>query len=196
MTRKYHRGISEAQANALALERRGRTYADENAKSWEIRFGQRDRPMSTKALVTQLAILLAEEVPTKLHEGPDKIDEGGVPAMTGAFEAYLESSAMSVTYREPKVDSQGRELRPVMVGTFRKPVQAAIEGMKRCGGRTAWWGRIAERVVIGSEAPVSAARSEGSHEFEAVRTANEALSELYRRVTPDKMDLARTRSAA
>lgn len=196
MSKRPYVGPSEAQINAEALARRSATFADDHAKSWETRFGGRDRPMTTKALVASLASMLAEEVPTKLHEAPDHIGEGGVPVMTAAFQAYLDGNAMATVNRDPKTDSQGRELRPVIVGEFVKPVQAAIEGMKRCEGRTAWWGRIAERVVMSSERPVLAALAEGSHQYEAIRTANEALSELYRRVTPDKMALARSETAA
>lgn len=183
--------ISEAQANAEALARRSTTYADEHAASWRLRFGRPSHEMSTRQLVAELLDAYAAEVPTRLHEGPDHIDEGGVPAMTGAFLGYLGSGATGTVTREPKVDSQGRDLNPVILGEYRKPVQAALEGMRRSRGKVAWWGRIAERVILGSEHPVMAARAEGSHEHEAVRTANEALAECRRRITPDKMALPR-----
>lgn len=116
--------------------------------------------------------------------------------MTGQFMAYLDGGPMQTIEREPRADTQGRELRPVFVGTYRKPLHAALETMKRSQGKHAWWARIAERIVLGSEAPTLAAMAEGSHQYEAGRTANEALSELYRRLTPEKLDLHKTTEAA
>lgn len=185
---------SDSQANAEALARRSSTYADEHAASWEVRFGRPAHEMSTKELVAKIMEQLAEEVPTKLHEGPDHIDGGGTPAMTAAFMGYIDGGA--IVNRSPRADSHGREFDPIIVGELRKPVQDALATMKRAKGKQAWWGIIAERVILYSEPPVVAAMAEGSHNYEAVRTANEALAELYRRITPDKMHLPRRDAAA
>jgi hypothetical protein len=75
------------------------------------------------------------------------------------------------------------------VGTYRRPMAAAIDSMLKAKGKQAWWGRIVERVLYAGEQPKMAAIAEGSHEYEAARTANEALSEALRRWTPDKMNL-------
>lgn len=188
--------MSATSANAAVLAARSRTYADEHARSWALRFDQRPGHMTTRALVIELSRALADQTPDRLHEGPSHIDGGGTPAMTGAFMAYLDGSPMQTVERQQREDSQGRELRPVFVGTYRKPLHAAIETMKRSRGKHAWWARIAERIILGSEAPTVAAMAEGSHQYEAGRTANEALSELYRRLTPEKLDLHSTGEAA
>jgi hypothetical protein len=180
-------GKSDSQANAEALARRTSTYADEHARSMEVRFGPPTHELSTKALLHRLLDNLADETPVKLHEGPDHIDAGGVPAMTGAFMGHLDSRPGS-TVGKPQTDA-------ILVGTYRRPQAAAIDSMLRCTGKVAWWGRIAQRVVYRSEPPVTAAIAEGSHPYEAARTANEALAEAYRRWTPDKMSL-RKRDAA
>jgi hypothetical protein len=130
---------------------------------------------------------LADETPSKLHEGPDHIDAGGVPAMTGAFLAHISSYATS-TLERPDPEA-------IITGTYRRPQAAAIASMLRCTGKVAWWGRIATRVIYGSEMPVAAAIAEGSHPYEAARTANEALSEALRRWTPDKMSLKKREAA-
>jgi hypothetical protein len=176
---------SDSQANAEALDRRSRTYADEHAASWQVRFNAPTHELSTKALLARLEDALAAETPVKLHEGPDHIDGGGTPAMTNAFLSHLDSRPNST------VGKPDREA--ILVGTYRRPMAAAIESMLRCNGKVAWWGRIVERVLYGGEPPVVAAIAEGSHQHEAARTANEALSEALRRWTPDKMNLRRER---
>lgn len=188
-------GKSEAQGNAEALARRSSTYADEHAASWRVRFDAPTHELSTKALVTRIVENLAGEAPERLHEGPDHIDAGGVPAMTGAFVAYLDSS-VTATVERPEVDKDGNRVDAIVVGEYRRPQAAAIDSMLRCHGKIEWWGRIVERVVYGAESPVTAAIAEGSHPYEAVRTANEALHEAYRRWTPDKMSLAKRETAA
>lgn len=179
---------SDSQANAEALARRTSTYADEHAASWQIRFGEPTHQLSTRALLARLEENLAAETPVKLHEGPDHIDAGGVPAMTHAFQAHLDSRPNS-TLGKPDHDA-------IITGTYRRPMAAAVESMLRCPGKVAWWGRIVERVLYGGEIPVEAAKAEGSHAYEAARTANEALSEALRRWTPDKMNLAKREQAA
>lgn len=181
MTRLHRK--SDAQANAEALARRSATYADEHASSWQVRFGAPTHELSTKALVARIMENLEAETPERLHEGPDHIDAGGTPAMTGAFLAYLDSSR-TATLERPDPAS-------IVVGTYRRPQAAAIESMLRSTGKVAWWGRIVVRVIYASELPYEAARAEGSHPYEALRTANEALHEAYRRWTPDKMNLGR-----
>jgi hypothetical protein len=185
MTRLYK---SDAQANAEALARRTTSYADEHAASWQVRFGAPTHELSTKALVARITENLEAETPERLHEGPDHIDAGGVPAMTAAFLAYLGSSR-TATVEKPDPDG-------IVVGTYRRPQAAAIESMLRCTGKVAWWGRIVVRVIYGGEIAAAAAIAEGSHPYEAKRTANEALGEALRRWTPDKMHLAKRSSAA
>lgn len=180
---------SEAQGNAEALARRSASYADEHARSWQVRFGTPTHELSTRALLVRLGEARRAETPMKLHEGPDHVDGGGTPAMTPAFLGYLDSGATGILERQPKTDTQGRPLDPVIVGTYRKPLAAAIESMERCSGRIAWWSRIVHRIIEYGEEPASAAIAEGSHQYEAKRTANEALAECYRRITPDKMAL-------
>lgn len=180
--------VSEAQSNAEALARRSHTYADEHASSWQVRFGEPTHSLSTKALLARLTENLEAETPVKLHEGPDHIDAGGVPAMTAAFLGHLDSRPNS-TVQRPDRDA-------ILAGTYRRPMAAAIDSMLRCTGKVAWWGRIVARVLYAGEAPIVAAIAEGSHQYEAGRTANEALAEAYRRWTPDKMNLRRTENAA
>ncbi len=175
---------SDSQANAEALDRRSRAYADEHAESWQVRFGPPVAELSTRALVARLLENLEAETPMKLHEGPDHIDAGGVPAMTHAFEAHLDSRPNSVMGK-PEAES-------IMVGTYRRPMAAAVDSMLRSHGRQRWWGLIVKRVLYQSESPVQAAINEGSHPYEAARTANEALAEALRRWTPDKMNLRRS----
>jgi hypothetical protein len=181
-------GKSDSQANAEALARRTRTYADEHATSWQVRFGTPAHELSTRALLARLEENLAAETPVKLHEGPDHIDEGGVPAMTNAFLSHLDSRPNST------VGKPDREA--IITGTYRRPMAAAVESMTRCQGKVAWWGRIVVRVLYQGEQPVQAAIAEGSHQYEAARTANEALAEALRRWTPDKMNLAKRDRAA
>lgn len=185
---KHLTRVSEAQGNAEALARRSSTYADEHAASWRVRFDTPSHELSTKALVARIMDNLLAETPEKLHEGPDHIDAGGVPAMTAAFINHIDSR---VTSTAGKPDPEA-----IIVGTYRRPQAAAIDSMLRCKGKVSWWGRIVVRVIYNSEPAFQAAVAEGSHPFEAQRTVNEALAEAYRRWTPDKMHLPRREEAA
>jgi hypothetical protein len=162
-------------------EARPTTYADEHASSWQVRFGRPSHEMTTRQLVERLNEAYASEVPVKLHEGPDHIGPGGVPEMTPRFVGYLSTGTGAITAPD--------DLEPVYEGIYRKPLQRTIAGMKNSTGKVAWWGAIVERIILGGEVPVNAAMAEGSHRFEAVRSANEALAECHRRLTPTKLAL-------
>ena len=180
-----YQGRSESQSQA---DYGSSTYAGENAASWQVRFGRLSHELTTRELLSELMDAFAAEVPAKLHEGPDHIGEGGTPVMTGAFMGYISTGTGSVTTPD--------DLEPVYEGIFRKPLQEAIAGMKRSPGKVAWWGLIVERIIIGSQMPANAAMAEGSHRWEAVRTANEALAECHRRLTPVRVALPRKEQVA
>jgi hypothetical protein len=98
--------VSEAQANADALARRSHSYADAHAASWQVRFSAPTHELSTKALLFRLLENLEAETPVKLHEGPDHIDAGGVPAMTAAFLGHLDSRPNSTVQRPDKLRAE------------------------------------------------------------------------------------------
>jgi hypothetical protein len=106
-------------------------------------FGAPTHELSTKALLVRLMENLEAETPVKLHEGPDHIDAGGVPAMTAAFLGHLDSGPNS-TVQRPDKDA-------ILAGTYRRPMAAAIDSMLRCTGKVAWWGRIVERILYAGE---------------------------------------------
>ena len=91
VTRKYNRGISEAQSNAEALARRGMPYSGEFrattavAWDWRARVGPN---VPLRELVRMAQRACAEEVPTKLHDATN-LAQDGTPKMTAKAEAFI-----------------------------------------------------------------------------------------------------------
>jgi hypothetical protein len=190
VSKKAYIGPSEAQGNAERLAHRSSTHADQHAASIEIKWRRASSDMTTRELVEYLVTEYADEVPSAIHEGPDHIDAGGVPAMRSNFLAYITSGDGAVIESLPRKDAEGVEYdRPILVGELRKPLQNAVGGMLRGKGKHAWWGRIVGRILFGSEHPKLAAMAEGAHEYQADEAAWAALSECRRRLTPMRMDL-------
>jgi hypothetical protein len=88
--------ISEAQANAEALARRSAQYAPEHAASVSVQWDYRHRePTDLRDAVRLARKAYADEVPERLHEGPDSIGEGGTPRMDARAMGYLFGNAQA-----------------------------------------------------------------------------------------------------
>ena len=174
--------ISEAQANAEALTRRSSTYADDHAKSWEVRF-DRQPPRSLRQLVRDLRRACADEVPTRIHSRDT--DEGGDPAWAPEFTRYITGS----DFATDRGDDGSTEV-------YLTPYRAAIAAMRN-GKDEATRRRcaIVEHVVAGSD-PVEAAMIEGVPEWCAKDVAIRALGIFWVRYSDVRLDLRRTETAA
>lgn len=168
--------ISEAQANAEALTRRGLPYTAASAASIEVRWDwQRRAPTDLRDAVRQVRRAYADEVPTKLHDGPGVIGQDGTPRMTARAEGYIFGHAESDDAgRDPETGKRD------MMGYYHAPFRATLSRMARgdaCARRRA---RIVAHVTIGQEPPRDAAMREGAHPLDAVLVADDALRAFLR----------------
>jgi hypothetical protein len=161
--------LSESQANALALDKRSRTYADEHAKSWEVRFDRPSHePTSLRGYVRELRDAYEAEVP-RVHS--HDIDAGGTPALTPRFEAWLDDQ-----------DS----------GPFRTMLRGMERGKDE---RTQRRARIVYHAIVGGFSAGEAAVAEGVPDWCADTVAYDALQVAWRRyastpIAPAKKEAA------
>jgi hypothetical protein len=90
VSRKPYIGPSDAQANAEALARRGLPYSAASGASFRVQWDwHRREPRDLREAVRMVRKAYADEVPTKLHDGPDAIGPDGTPRMTARAEGYI-----------------------------------------------------------------------------------------------------------
>lgn len=123
----------------------------------------------------------SDEVPTKLHEGPDAIGEGGTPQMHPRFVGYLDDR-----------DDAGLE---------RKGEQPALDYMKTpFRGTLASYepnrARIVELVAIGSMGPVQATIAAGVPSWCAREVAEATLFGFVRNLSDVKVSVAKRQPEA
>ena len=179
MTKAYRRGISEAQANALALERRGRTYADPNAASLSVQWDwHRRQPRDLREAVRMVRQAYADEVPAKLHEGA--LADDGTPKMTNQAEGYI--------FGNPTRTDAGHDLDPPLLSYYLTPFRATLAEMERGDPQSKRRAAIVRHVTIGSQGPQEAAIAEKAHPFDAKLVAEDALRSFLRRLSDVRVD--------
>lgn len=147
-----HRGISDAQANAEALARRGLPFAGESQASAERAWDWRKRqPRNLREAVRMVRAAYADEVPGKLHEGYDDIGEGGTPKMTARAEGYLFGRPDSTDSRDPDQ----------LVSYFHSPFRATLDRFARGNEADRFIAAVVGHVTIGSQGPKEALEAEG-----------------------------------
>lgn len=175
--RRLHIGLSDPQANAEALARRSATYADDNARSIELRWDRRrHRPRDLPSLVVRLRHAYADEVPSRIHV--HQTDGGGTPAWSPEFAAYLTASD-GATDRD---------------NVYRTPFRSALGGMYRSADATnRLRARIVALVVLGGYGPAESALAAGVHpECIAREVAERALLTCWDRLSDTRYDLSTT----
>lgn len=167
---RSHRGPSESQANADALARRDAPYSAASEASFRVAFDVRYRqPRDINDAVERVLRAYADDVPTKLHEGPDSIGEGGTPKMTERAEGYLFGSAES---DDAKRDPDGLK---DAISYYRSPFRACLAVMRSGNERSRKQAEIVAHVAIGSQRPSAAAVSVGVPYWCAMDVAEQAL---------------------
>lgn len=175
-------GKSEAQSIA---EARTITFADEHAKA-RVRVFSRTEPTTLRGLVNELRQAYADELPTKLHEGPNHVDGGGTPKFTGSFEHYLYGSPFAI-------DEDDESSTPAYLTPFR----AMLAGMQKANDpMTQRRARIVAHITIGNQSATDAAIAEGAAELDARLSAMDAMKYAWRRLDAVRLDLAKTATAA
>lgn len=170
---------SDAQANAEAQ----RTYADEHARSWQVRMDRPSRePSSLRELVRDLRRAYADEMPTRMHT--HDVDGGGTPAYAPEFARHLFGSARG-TVADGSLE------------VYLTPFAAALDGMHRAQDEgTRHRAAIVVHVVLTGVGPIEAARMEDVPEWCAKDVATRALSVFWRRLCDVRLDLGRSTTAA
>lgn len=179
MTKRY-RGISDAQANAEALDRRERTYSEASGVSFRLNWDWHNRePRDLREAVRMVRAAYADEVPAKLHGG-DLADDG-TPKMTPQAEGYIFGSPHAGYDQE----------RPAL-DFYRTPFRAALAHLERSNKHR---GAIVSHVTIGSLSPVEAAMREGVPGWCAKEVAESTLRAFLRNLSDVKVHLPREEAA-
>lgn len=194
-------GISESQAaaNAEMLANRGRTFAGPSADSFRVAWDWRKRqPRDLREAVRIVRAAYASEVPTKLHDGPDAIGEGGTPRMTARAEGYIFGSGMA---DDALRDAETGQRDPV--GYYHAPFRARLAELYRGDERARKCAAIVSHVTIGQQGPQQAAIAEGVPSWCATLVARDALfffihsmSDLRLHLPADDAEMEATVTAA
>ena len=180
------RGISDSQANAEAVARRGTPYSAASDQSFRIQWDwHRREPRDLREAVSMIRRAHADEVPEKLHDGHRYLADDGTPRMTARATGYLFGRADSEDVgRDPETG------RPDLVGFYHSPFKATIHRMSVGSGGERKRASIAVRVANGG-GPIDAATSEGVPLWCARVVAMDALMSTLREITNLKLHLER-----
>ena len=183
MSRTY-RGPSEAQANAEALARRGSPWYGDNHASVSVAWDYRRRePTDLRDAVRQCRRAYADEIPVKLHDGPDAIGPDGTPRFAARAEGYIFGSpGSSDAKRDPETGEWDA------VSYYHAPFRATLDAMGRGSEADRRRGRIVSHVTIGQQGPVDAATAEGAHPLDAKLVAWDALRCFLSQLSDVKVD--------
>jgi hypothetical protein len=183
LSKSRHRGISDAQANAEALARRETPHLEASKASIAVAWDFRERqPSNLREAVHFVRVAYADEVPAKLHDGPDAIGEGGTPRMSARAEGYLFGRADASDGRRDPVTG---ELE--LVSFYHAPFRATLDRLSRGNATDRRIARIVAHITIGQRAPIDAATEEGAHRLDALLVAETALRAFLRQLTDVKI---------
>ena len=167
-----YKGPSEAQTNAEALARRESPYTAAHAVSVSLAWDYRARqPNDLRDAERMVRRAYADEIPTKLHEGPDSIGEGGTPKMTARAEGYLFGHADSSDARRNPTTGE-----PDLISYYHAPFRATLDAMAHSSREShRRHAAIVSHVTIGQQTAVQAAIAEGVPSWCAGTVAERAL---------------------
>lgn len=188
---RAHRGPSEAQANADALARRSTPFTAASDVSRRIAWDYRRRePSNIREAEHYIRRAWADEVPDKLHKGPDNA-EGlfGAPGMTPKAEGYIFGSASSSDARRDPVTGEWDAM-----SYFNAPFRAALAGMSRGVEAERKRAAIVGHVAMGQYARDAAIR-EGVPSWCAGFVAEDALRAFLRNLSDVRIDMRRQAEA-
>ena len=131
----------------------------------------------------------SDEVPSKLHEGPDSIGEGGTPKMTSRAEGYIFGSPQANDAGKT-INEDGSTTRD-LVGYYHSPFRAKLADMERGDEARRHHAAIVRHVTIGQQAPGQAAILEGVPSWCASAVAFLALRSFLVNLTDIKLNLPR-----
>jgi hypothetical protein len=203
---KSYAGPSEAQSNADALARRGRTYADANAASWSLSMDYHKRqPRDLRDAVRMCRRAYADEIPTRMHN--QDLADDGTPRMTPQAEAFIFGSPTWTDAGRSEACSCGkpeRDVRGIVMAIHARdcpalgnhaeafyltPFRATLATMERASEPESRRAAIVGHVTIGSQGPKEAAIAEGVPSWCAATVAEDALRSFLRRLSDVRVDV-------
>lgn len=182
MSRRPYQGPSDSQANAEALARRDAGYAVPHevslARSWDFR---RREPTDLREAVRMVRRAYADEVPARLHEGPDSIGPDGTPKMTARAEGYIFGSPQGSDRSDPDQ----------LVSFYHSPFRARLSQLERGDETERKHAALVAHVTIGGQGPREAAIAEGVPPWCARIVAEDAIRAFLRSISDLKLHLPR-----
>lgn len=146
----------------------------------------RREPADLREAVRMVRRAYSDEVPTKLHEGPDSIGPDGTPKMTTRAEGYIFGSAQG----SDRTDADQ------MMSYYHSPFRAMLDHMQHGDASMRRRAAIVSHITIGSQGPVQAAIAEKAHPLDAKLVAEDAIRSFLRSMTDMKLHLGRENAVA
>lgn len=179
-----YRGPSESEINAQALARRGSPYTAASDVSFRVRWDvNRREPDNLRDAVRAVRRAYADEVPDKLHDGPDAIGDDGTPRMTARAVGYI--------FGDPEGDDAARDPETGqrdLAGWHYSPFRANLSVMSRGSDTQRLYAAIVQSITIGGQDPRQAALAAGVRpECMAKGIALMALRAFLRSLTDIKL---------
>lgn len=190
MTRKYNRGPSEAQTNAEALVRRSTPYSEAHRVSVSVAYDwTRRQPQDLREAVRMARRAYADEVPTRMTEGPDSIGDDGTPRLAPETTSYVFGNAQQT--------DAGRDPEPGFISYYLAPFRATLETMSQGDEHSRLIASIVSAVTIGSQGPQEAAIAKGVQPACIAKlVAEDALRSFLRRLSDVRVDARQQSTAA
>ena len=211
---KPYIGPSEAQSNADALARRDSTWSGPSEQSFRVQWDvHRREPVDLHEAVDRVRRAYADEVPDKLHDGPDAIGDDGTPRMTAKAVGYI--------FGNPQADDAGRDpetgqrdLSGWHYTPFRAELARLLGERRRSDGALEFIahdahpeeyvcddpehkrGLIVQHVAIGSMGPQRAAIEEGVPRWCAKTVAEDVLRAFLHGMTDLRLHPRSVREAS
>lgn len=151
------RNLSDSQANAEALHRRGSPYTAASDVSFRVHWdANRREPSTVREAIRAVRRAYADEVPDKLHDGPDAIGEDGTPRMSAKAVGYI--------FGAPDADDAARDPETGqrdLAGWHFTPFRANLSVMSRGTETQRLYAAIVQSIAIGGQDAREAALAAG-----------------------------------
>lgn len=187
-----YQGPSESEINARALARRGSPYTAASDVSFRVRWDfHRREPVDLRDAVRAVRRMYSDEVPTKLHDGPDAIGIDGTPRMTARAVGYIFGDLEGDDSMNSKTGERD------MTGWYHSPFRANLSVMARGTDTQRLYATIVQSITIGGQDPRQAALVAGVRpEAIAKGVALMALRAFLRSMTDLKLHTPREDAVA
>jgi hypothetical protein len=148
-------GVSESQANAEALARRGSPYSAASDVSFRVKWDFTKRePDTLRDAVRMVRRAYADEVPDKLHDSV--IGDDGAPRMNARAVGYIFGSEVSDDAgKDPETGQRD------LVGYYHSPFRANLAHMAQGSDTQRVYAAIVQSITIGAQGPREAALGAG-----------------------------------